>query len=156
MLTSLLWALPAGAVTSGQLAPSFELPGRAAVIRLNALRGKLVYLDFWASWCIPCRQSFPWMNQMQERYGASGLQIIAVNVDQKPDDAVAFLQVNPARFDIAFDPQGTVPKIYSIKGMPTSVLIGTDGNVLHVHSGFQLDQRDLLEQRLRQALPAGR
>jgi len=78
-----LAALPAHALDPGQSAPDFDLPGATVAPRLAALKGKVVYVDFWASWCGPCRQSFPWMNDMQQKYGAQGLQIVAVNVDTK-------------------------------------------------------------------------
>ena len=86
-LAALAVALPARAVEGGQVAPEFELPGRAGTLKLSDYKGKLVYLDFWASWCGPCKQSFPWMNDMQARYGDKGLRIVGVNVDKKQDDA---------------------------------------------------------------------
>lgn len=149
-----LLGAPVWAVDAGQGAPGFELPGQAGTLSLEKYKGKTVYLDFWASWCGPCKQSFPWMNDMQNRYGAQGLQVLAVNVDQKPDDAKAFLQANPAQFAVAYDPAGKVPKAYAIKGMPTSVLIGPDGKVLMVHSGFKQEQAAELEQHIQHALAA--
>lgn len=143
----------ASAVTSGDAAPDFQLPGqRDAKVQLSQLRGKVVYLDFWASWCGPCKQSFPWMNDIQKRFGAQGLQVVAVNVDAKADDAQKFLAEVPAQFTIAFDSQGATPRQYAIKGMPTSVLIGPDGKVLATHSGFRAEDRAELEQRITQAL----
>lgn len=127
-----LLASPAIAVEAGQAAPDFDLPGRLGAVKLGDFKGKTVYLDFWASWCGPCKQSFPWMNEMQSRYGAKGLRVVGINVDQKTDDAKAFLNDNPARFDVAFDQPGKTPRTYAIKGMPTSVLIGPDGKVLMV------------------------
>jgi len=147
-----LFAWPALAMDVGQTAPDFDLPGRSEPIRLSAYKGKTVYLDFWASWCGPCKQSFPWMNEMQARYASKGLHIVAVNVDQKTSDALAFFDENPARFDVAFDPSGKTPRTYAIKGMPTSVLIGPDGKVLMVHAGFKAEQRDELERQIRLAL----
>lgn len=150
-LTALL-ALPALAVEVGQGAPEFDLAGRLAGVKLSDFKGKTVYLDFWASWCGPCKQSFPWMNEMQARYGAKGLRVVGINVDQKTDDAKAFLKDTPANFDVAFDQGGKTPKAYAIKGMPTSVLIGPDGKVLSVHSGFKDEQRHELETQIKLAL----
>lgn len=147
-----LLGLPALAVEVAQAAPDFDLAGRLANVKLSDYKGKTVYLDFWASWCGPCKQSFPWMNDMQTRYSAQGLRVVGINVDQKADDAKAFLKDNPASFDVAFDPAGKTPKSYAIKGMPTSVLIGPDGRVLMVHSGFKDEQRDELERQIKQAL----
>lgn len=147
-----LLGLPALAVEVNQAAPEFDLPGRLAAVKLSDYKGKTVYLDFWASWCGPCKQSFPWMNDMQSRYSAKGLRVVGINVDQKTDEAKAFLKDNTASFDVAFDQGGKTPKAYAIKGMPTSVLIGPDGKVLSVHSGFKDEQRDELEKQIKQAL----
>ncbi|WP_342119076.1 TlpA family protein disulfide reductase [Pseudoduganella sp. OTU4001] len=130
------------------LAPSFDLPGA----RLADLRGKVVYVDFWASWCGPCRKSFPWMNTLQQRHGPAGLQVVAINVDEKREDAAAFLAKVPASFTIAYDPAGVTPKAYGIKGMPSSALVGRDGQLLWMHSGFNEADKDKLEERIRAAL----
>ena len=114
-----LLSLPAHAIEIGQVAPDFELPGRQGTVKLSDYKGKTVYLDFWASWCGPCKQSFPWANEMQTRYNGKGLRVVAINLDQKTDDAKTFLNDNTARFDVAFDQPGKIPRTYAIKGMPT-------------------------------------
>ncbi|WP_229260089.1 TlpA family protein disulfide reductase [Duganella aquatilis] len=154
MLAATLAASSAQALEKGAPAPQFDLPGVDGAIKLAKLQGKVVYVDFWASWCGPCRQSFPWMNEMQAKYGAKGLQIVGVNVDAKSDDARQFLTATPARFAIAFDPQGATPRNYGIKGMPSSVLIGPDGKVLLEHSGFREADRAELESKIQSALGA--
>ena len=152
-LSAAAWlCAPTWAVEVGAAAPAFELPGRKGMVSLAPYKGKTVYLDFWASWCGPCKQSFPWMNDMQSRYGAKGLQVVAINLDQKTDEAKAFLEANPAVFEVAFDTTGQVPRSYAIKGMPTSVLIGPDGRVRMVHTGFKDEQRADLEKQIQQAL----
>lgn len=140
------------ALEPGQAAPAFTLNGPAGTVKLEQYQGKLVYIDFWASWCGPCRQSFPWMNEMQARYGGQGLQVVGINVDAKTDDARSFLNATPASFVIAFDPSGTAPRNYGVKGMPSSVLIGPDGKVLYEHSGFRPADRSVLEARIKSAL----
>ena len=152
MLAALLAASSAQALDKGAPAPQFDLPGLDGAVKLAKLQGKVVYVDFWASWCGPCRQSFPWMNEMQAKYGARGLQIVGVNVDAKSDDARQFLTATPARFAIAFDPQGATPRSYGIKGMQSSVLIGPDGKVLLEHSGFRDADRAELESKIQSAL----
>lgn len=148
---------PALAVETGQPAPELKLPGRSGEVVLAALQGKVVLVDFWASWCGPCRQSFPWMNAMQAKYGARGLQIVAVNVDAKRADADKFLEQVPASFSIAFDSQGDTPRRFAIKGMPTSVLVGADGRVADRHAGFRDDDKPALEAAIVAALAkAGR
>jgi peroxiredoxin len=93
------------------------------------------------------------MNAMQEKYGPAGLVVLGVNVDQSRPDADRFLAQIPAKFSIAYDPQGTSPKLYGIKGMPSSVLIDPQGRVVFIHAGFRDDERDELEARIRAALP---
>ncbi|NHZ81692.1 redoxin family protein [Massilia sp. CCM 8695] len=149
-----LLAVPASALDAGKPAPAFDLAGPDGAVKLEKYAGKVVYLDFWASWCGPCRQSFPWMNEMQAKYGAQGLQIVGVNVDAKVDDARGFLATTPARFAIGFDPAGATPRSYGVKGMPSSVLIGADGKVLFEHSGFKAADRDQLETKIKAALGA--
>lgn len=146
------WLPAARAVAKGDAAPEFELSGRQTPVRLADHRGKVVYLDFWASWCGPCRRSFPFLNEMQARYGARGLQVIGIGVDQRRADALAFLEHTPARFEIAFDPDGRTPRAYAVKGMPYSFLIDREGRLGMIHSGFRDDQREELERQIRAAL----
>ena len=133
-------------------ASDFDLPGKQANVKLSSSKGKVVYLDFWASWCGPCKQSFPWMNQMQEKYQSRGLQVIAVNLDASNDDAQKFLAGTPAKFTVAFDAKGETPRQYGVKGMPTSYLINRDGKIVSQHMGFNAADRDALEQKIQQAL----
>jgi thiol-disulfide isomerase/thioredoxin len=149
-----LAAAPVQALEKGAAAPQFDLQGVDGAVKLAKLQGKLVYVDFWASWCGPCRQSFPWMNAMQAKYGARGLQIVGVNLDANGADAKKFLTETPATFMIGFDPQGVTPRSYGIKGMPSSVLIGPDGKVLMEHSGFRDADRAELESKIQSALGA--
>lgn len=144
--------MPACAATPGAAAPDFVLDGRNGSVSLAALKGKYVYLDFWASWCGPCKRSFPWMGDLQKRYGASGLHVVAINVDTSRPDAQRFLAENQADFTVAYDPTGAVAKQYAIKGMPSSVLIGPDGKVLQEHAGFNDDSVRKVEADLQLAL----
>lgn len=148
---------PAGAVELGAPAPALQLPGLAGPVDSLTLKGKVVVLDFWASWCAPCKRSFPWWNEMQAKYGARGLQVVGVNVDRKRSDADAFLAAAAPRFAIAFDGAGDTPKRYAVKGMPTTVIVGADGSVLGRHEGFKDDDRSALEAAIVAALAkAGR
>ena len=146
-----LTTAPALALDLGQLVPDIELPG-GTVPRLSSLQGKVVYVDFWASWCGPCKQSFPWMNEMQQKYAARGLQVLAINLDAKRGDADDFLLRNPALFALAFDAKGESARRLGVKGMPTSVLLNAEGKVLYVHQGFTHQDRTELEARLSAAV----
>jgi len=145
---------PAHALDNGQKAPEISVNSPQGNVRLAALKGSVVYLDFWASWCGPCKQSFPWLNEMQAKYGAKGLRIVAVNVDQRREDAERFLAQVPARFQIAYDSSGDTPRAYGVKAMPSSVLIDADGRVLAQHSGFRGNDGTELETRIAAALAA--
>jgi len=147
-------ASPVMAIETGKVAPDIDLAIGATPQKLSSFKGKVVYLDFWASWCGPCRQSFPFMNDMQSKYSAKGLQIIAINLDAKKDDADQFLANVPAKFSVAYDPKGDSAKRYEIKGMPSSVLIGADGKVIAVHQGFKDEDRKELEAKFASALAA--
>jgi len=127
----------ANPVFAAEPAPEFTLPGRDQPVSLAALRGKVVYLDFWASWCTPCRKSFPWMNSMQKRYGDQGLVIVAVNLDKTRELSDRFLSEVPAELTIAYDPEGKVASAYKVKGMPSSYLIDREGRVHNSHIGFR-------------------
>jgi thiol-disulfide isomerase/thioredoxin len=147
-------SLSAMALSVGDAAPAFELPGDAVPIKLSAYKGKVVYVDFWASWCGPCKQSFPWLNEMQSKYGAKGFQVIGINVDAKTADAKVFLNEVPAKFTVAYDDKGVTPKQFGIKGMPSSVLLDASGKVIAQHTGFRDSDKAQLEQAIQQALSA--
>jgi thiol-disulfide isomerase/thioredoxin len=137
-------------------APAFALrDANGITLSLEKLRGQVVYVDFWASWCGPCRRSFPWMNEMQRRYGGRGLAIVAINVDKNPADAARFLERNPAQFAVAYDQVGVTPLAYAVRDMPSSYLIDSRGKVVAVEHGFHDERQGPLEQRI-QALLAAR
>jgi thiol-disulfide isomerase/thioredoxin len=144
----------ASAQEVGKPAPAFDLPGTSKAIRLADLKGRVVYVDFWASWCAPCKQSFPWMNEMQAKYGPRGLNIVGVTVDKKREDADKFLASTPAKFLVGFDTTGKVAETYRPAGMPTSFLIGADGIVRAVHVGFREKDKEDLEREIAAALTA--
>ena len=124
---------------------------------LDAHRGKVVLVDFWASWCVPCRRSFPWMNDMQAKYADEGLVIVAVNLDQDSGDAATFLENYPAGFAIHFDPDGSVAHDFQVEVMPSSFLIGRDGELIGRHAGFKAKDQDDYEAQIRLALfPEGK
>jgi cytochrome c biogenesis protein CcmG/thiol:disulfide interchange protein DsbE len=100
------------------------------------LKGKVVLLDFWASWCGPCKESFPVMDELQQKYGAKGLVILAVNVDENAAAMKDFLKDHPVQFNILHDATKKLVGTANIASMPTSFLIGKDGKVVAIHKGF--------------------
>ena len=154
-MATLAVAAPVAAVDAGAPAPAFALPdGRGELITLEKLRGHVVYVDFWASWCGPCRQSFPWMNEMQRKYGTQGFKIIGINVDKRDADAQRFLQQVPAGFTVVYDPKGQAPAAYGVKAMPNSYLIDAQGRVAGVEYGFKEDRKADLERQIAALLAA--
>lgn len=145
----------ANALAGGERAPALALrtaAGEPVLAEGAAPRWRVLYLDFWASWCGPCRQSFPWMNQLHDKYQSAGLRIVAVNLDQKDDEAQAFLKQVPARFALAFDPAGDSARVFGVKAMPSSFLIAPDRNVQLAHRGFRSEDKAELERRIAAAL----
>jgi thiol-disulfide isomerase/thioredoxin len=116
---------------------------------LGTFKGEVVYVDFWASWCAPCRQSFPWMQAMKDAYGSQGLTVVAVNLDANRADADRFLKQFHPSFEIRFDPQGSLAEKFNVEGMPTSVVVDRHGVVRYTHIGFKSDDRETLENQLR-------
>lgn len=139
-------------VASAQQAPAFSLASDNGEISLDQYRNKIVYVDFWASWCKPCLESFSFMNDMQKKYADKGLQIIAINLDDQRSAANAFLSKYPAQFKVAYDPQGTTPASYGVKVMPTSYLLDRRGNIILTHKGFKQNQTEELEKHIVEAL----
>jgi thiol-disulfide isomerase/thioredoxin len=129
-------------------APEFAISHDQLPNKLSALTGKVVYIDFWASWCKPCRKSFPWMNQMQQKYAGQGLQIIAINLDTEEALAKAFLDKVPAQIPIIYDPEGKIASDYNLLGMPSSYLIDKKGKIRFSHKGFFTRTEPLYEQEL--------
>ena len=123
---------------------------------LQPVEGRVIWVDFWASWCVPCRRSFPWLNSMHHKYGADGLQIIAVNLDKDRALADAFLAEVPAEFALRFDPAGALAKQYGVQAMPSSFLIDADGNVLATHAGFRTADAADYERTITDALSKSR
>jgi peroxiredoxin len=133
-------------------APGFSLPGNSGTVSLRDFRGKVVLVDFWASWCVPCRQSFPWMTSMMNRYGAQGLAIVAVNLDKKRDTADRFLESFPAPFPVAFDPSGKTAEEFRVEAMPSSFLISRTGEIIHIYAGFDSGHAQAVEEQIKEAL----
>ncbi|MCP4492469.1 MAG: TlpA family protein disulfide reductase [Gammaproteobacteria bacterium] len=132
--------------------PNIKLPGLHGEVELAKLSGKVVYLDFWASWCKPCIKSFPWMKTMKIRYQDQGLEIVAINLDKERKLAEAFLKDIEINFEVAFDSTGDTASLYKLRGMPSSFLIGRDGKLYATHVGFRDKDKPKVEAAIKQLL----
>lgn len=129
------------------VAPDFSINMKSQETSLHALsKESWIYLDFWASWCGPCRYSFPFMNELQSEFGDKGLKVVTVNVDKDKSLADQFLNDNPANFTVVYDSNGDIASAYKVPAMPTSYLI-KNGEIVGIHIGFKTsDKRELKEQ----------
>ena len=126
----------------------------APPLDLDQYHGKVVVLDFWASWCKPCRQSIPWLNEMKSRYARDGLVVIGINVDAEHADAERFMRAVPIDFDVVFDPAGEIAQRYKLQGMPTSFVFDRQGKLVRSRIGFRESQKADHESELKSLLAA--
>ena len=154
LIPLLLIVCASGAFASHQQesAPPFTLPTGSGTVSPESLQGKVVYVDFWASWCIPCRQSFPWMATMAGKYGAKGFAVVAINLDKSREAADAFLAKYPPSFTVAFDPAGKTAEQFGVRAMPSSFLIDRNGKIVWSHEGFQPSRAQAMEERIAEEL----
>jgi len=138
--------------TAPRPAPAFTLPTLAGTVSLDSLRGRPVYVDFWASWCGPCRKSFPWMNDLQKRFGPRGLVVVAINLDKDRRPAEAFLREMSPAFTVAFDPAGRTAEAYGVPAMPSSFLVDAAGRIVATHAGFDSRKTAEIETRIQEVL----
>jgi thiol-disulfide isomerase/thioredoxin len=132
-------------------------PLKAEIYNINQLdlknhQGKVVYLDFWASWCKPCQKSFPWMNNLMAKYPAENFTVITINLDAESEAMHQFLGKVKADFDIYHDPSGQIAEQFKIEGMPTSYLIDASGKVVKKHIGFYTKHVDKYEREIEELL----
>ena len=124
-------------------APDFTLKSdQGKNVRLQDLRGEVILLNFWASWCGPCRQEMPLMNDIYEEYKDLGFTILAVNVDEDSADADRFLKAVPVDFPVLYDSDSKISEMYQVDAMPTTVLIDRDGNKRFHHRGYKAGYED--------------
>ena len=153
LFLGLITGFQAQGAEEGDPAPALSLPQlqeEAVSVSLADHAGKIIYLDFWASWCPPCLVSMPVMNDMRNRLQADGVpfEVIAINVDSDPEDGVDFLLDSPVDFVVLSDPDGNSPAAYSVRGMPTSFLINQEGTVVMKHEGFKRSDGEKIENEI--------
>jgi thiol-disulfide isomerase/thioredoxin len=129
-------------------APGFTLPVRSGGnVSLDELKGQVVMINFWASWCGPCRQEMPLLDQMHKKYEALGFKLLGVNVESDTRDAERWLAQTPVSFPILFDRENKVSQLYSVNAMPSTVFIDRKGNVRYLHRGYKAgDESEYLNQ----------
>jgi cytochrome c biogenesis protein CcmG, thiol:disulfide interchange protein DsbE len=140
------------ATDESKAAAGFCLPGLAEDICLDSLKGRVVYLDFWASWCKPCADSFPWMINLQHEFADAGLIVLAINLDKKKKKALKFLEGVDPILKIAFDPKGITPDLYQVQAMPSSYLLDRNGRLRYSHKGFSTESAGLLRSKVKELL----
>lgn len=144
-----------GALVVAQLSllPWSQVPA-SETFDVGQYAGKVVVLDFWASWCVPCRRSFPWLNAMHDKYAEQGLVIVGVNLDMEQSDAAKFLEEYPAEFAIVYDADKQLARQFDVVAMPSSYVFGRDGQIAARHMGFKVKQQDEYEALIVEALQA--
>lgn len=114
----------------------------------SAFKGKVVLIDFWATWCGPCQKSMPFLNKLRNERRDEGFEIVAINVDEDRDEAVRYLQAHPVDYPMAFDPKGDCPGAFGVQAMPSSFFIDKAGKVRKVHLGYRDGDQDLIREQV--------
>ncbi|MBX7138468.1 MAG: TlpA family protein disulfide reductase [Oligoflexia bacterium] len=136
-LALLIQSSPVLALEQGEQSPDFTLASNIGRdVKLSDYRGKVVFVDFWTSWCTTCQKSLSWANKFQRELSNPDFQVLTINLDETPDGALQFLQKEKMNLLVAYDPSGSTPEAYQVEATPTSMLIGPDGKIELIHSGF--------------------
>jgi peroxiredoxin len=136
-MSGLIASFAFAATLSGP-APGFALQSRGGeMVSLADLKGEVVMINFWATWCAPCRQEMPHLQALYERYNKLGFTLLAVNVEDNPVGAKKWLEETPVSFPVLFDPKSEVSKLYNVNAMPTTVLVARDGTLRFIHHGYK-------------------
>ena len=138
VVSGLVASLALAADTLSGPAPNFTLESRdGGSVSLAELEGQVVMINFWATWCVPCRQEMPHLQALYERYNGLGFELLAVNVEDNPAGARKWLEETPVTFPVLFDARNDVSKLYKVVAMPSTVLVGRDGTMRYIHHGYK-------------------
>ena len=154
LLALALACLPGGAAAAAEPtkapAPDFTLKSASGEnLKLSELRGQVVLINFWASWCGPCRQEMPLLDELHKKYEGLGFTVLGVNVDGDPRQATAFLDKVPVKFPVLFDSRNTVSKSYEVVAMPTTLIVDRNGDVRYLHKGYASGIEQEYQQQVR-------
>lgn len=153
LMLILLASLVANNALAATQAPDMELKKLDnSSFKLSDYRGDVLYVDFWATWCPPCRKSFPWMEEMHQRYKGLGFKVVAISLDTKRAVIDQFLDQMTTSFIIAHDPGGDSATQFKVKGMPSSYLIDRKGNIHMTHLGFNSNDKSKLEEEIKKLI----
>ncbi len=142
-----------GALATAAKAPDFTLPTIGGTnLRLQEQRGRVVMVNFWATWCGPCRVEMPHLNRLYDKYRNSGFVLLGVNIDEEPRKAADLAAKLGLRFPVLFDAEKKVSRLYDLSAMPSTVLIDRDGRVRYIHRGYRDGYEDTYEKQIRELL----
>lgn len=141
------------AIELGKPAPDFTLKSNSGKnIKLKELRGEVILLNFWASWCGPCRQEMPYLEDLQKKYSPLGFTVLGVNVDEDIDNGKGLLKEIPVTFPVVFDSNSKISELYKVSGMPNTVLIDRNGIARHLHLGYKPGYEKKYEQEIKKLI----
>jgi peroxiredoxin len=151
VLTGILLVMPVTAGVTDGAAPDFTLKSNSGQnIRLSELRGEVVLINFWASWCGPCRQEMPVLDELHNQYKALGFTVLGVNVEENPQQARKLLKDMPVSFPVLFDDSSVVSKQYDVIAMPSTVLVDRNGNMRYLHKGYKPGLEEIYLKQVRE------
>ena len=153
LLAVLLLTISAAWAASDQPAPGFALPdSNGSLTSLDDYSGQVVVINFWASWCGPCREEMPLLNELHARYESLGFTMLGINVEEDSSAADDFLKSTPVTFPILYDRENAVSKLYDVIAMPSTVVIGRDGTVRYIHHGYESGDENAYQDYIRQLI----
>jgi thiol-disulfide isomerase/thioredoxin len=153
LLAALLSGTPVLAGDAAGPAAEFSLPARTGeAVSLSSLKGQVVLINFWATWCGPCRKEMPLLEQIQKKYASLGFTLLGVNVEEDTAMMDTFLKDVPVTFPILLDPANGISKLYNVSAMPSTVIVDRKGNIRYIHQGYQPGDESKYQDMIRQLI----